>query len=175
MNKHKKDILCYENYPLPLVFLSVLLNILIYAIGFYIILQLGLIYAVFYLFYLGLLEIRVMNKSCRNCYYYGKTCAFGKGKLCSLFFKKKNPKDFFKKKITWTDILPDFLVSLVPVIVGIVILIINFSWLILFLIALLIVLTSSGNGFVRKQIACKYCKQKELGCPAQKLFDKKKK
>jgi hypothetical protein len=166
---------CYENYPLYIVFASILLNILIYAIGFYIIFQLGLIYAVLYLFYIGFLEVKVMNKSCRHCYYYGKICAFGKGKLCSLFFKKGNTKIFLKKKITGISLLPDFLISLIPIIAGIIILIRGFSWLILVLIVLLIFLTSFGNGFVRGQLACKFCKQRELGCPAEKFFNKKEK
>jgi len=137
---------CYENYPLSIVLISNLLNILIYVIGFYIILQLGLIYPILYLIYVGFLEFRVMSKGCVNCYYYGKYCAFGKGKLASLFFKKGNKK-FIEREISWKDLIPDFLVSLIPIIAGIISLIIDFSWLILGLIILLIILTSFGNAF----------------------------
>lgn len=168
----KEKISCYENFPGWIVFISNLLNILIYAIGFYIILQIGLVYAVLYLLYVGLLEVRVMDKSCRNCYYYGKNCAFGKGKLCSLFFKKGNKK-FIEREIGWKDLIPDFLVSLIPIIAGIILLIIDFRWLILLLIIILAILMSLGNAFVRGQLACKYCKERELGCPALKIFDKK--
>jgi hypothetical protein len=163
---------CFENYPLSIVLVSNLLNILIYAIGFYIILGFGLVYSVIYLLYCMFLEFRVLRKSCVNCYYYGKYCSFGRGKLAGLLFKKGSKK-FDEDKISWKNLIPDFLVSLIPIIAGIVLLIIDFSWLILVLIILLIILMSFGNGFVRGQLACKYCKQRELGCPAEKLFSKK--
>jgi uncharacterized membrane protein len=170
-----KKIRCYEKFPKWMVLVANLLSIIIYAIGFYIILQFGLICAILYLFYVGLLEINVMDKSCRNCYYYGKICGFGKGKLCSLLFKKGNPKNFLRKKITWINVLPDFLVFIIPLVAGIIILIKDFSFFILFLLIILLILGFFGNSIIRGQIACKYCKQRELGCPALKLFDKNKK
>ncbi|MDD5192345.1 MAG: hypothetical protein PHH54_03835 [Candidatus Nanoarchaeia archaeon] len=170
----KEKLNCYENYPKWMVFVSNLLNILIYAIGFYIILGFGLAYSVIYLLYVGFLEVKVLKKSCVNCYYYGKRCCFGKGKLAPLFFKKRDNK-FSKHEMSWKYLIPDMLVSVIPIIAGIALLIIDFSWLILILILILAVLTSFGNGFVRGQLACKYCKQRELGCPAEKLFNKNKK
>ena len=93
--------------------------------------------------------------------------------MSSLLFKKANPQKFAKDKITWKDILPDFLVSIIPIVIGIVLLILKFNWLILILIVLLVILTSAGNGFVRGSLACKFCKQREIGCPAEQLFNKK--
>jgi hypothetical protein len=165
---------CFEKYPVWIVFVSNLLTIAIYVIGALIIYNIGLIWLILYLIFIIFLEYRVIHGHCVNCYYYGKTCSFGKGKIASLFFKKGDNKKFCKK-ITWIDILPDFLVSIIPIIVGIVLLIIKFNWLILILIILLAILTFSGNAFVRGNIACKYCKQRELGCPAEQLFNKKKK
>ncbi|MDD5132856.1 MAG: hypothetical protein PHD81_04050 [Candidatus Nanoarchaeia archaeon] len=165
----------YENYPCWIMFISNFISIAIYLIGVFIISQIGLIWLGLYLLYILWLEIKLMKKSCVNCYYYGKCCAFGKGKLSSLFFKKGNPNEFLKRKITWKDILPDFLVALIPLIIGIILIILNFNWLLLILIILLIILTSFGNGFVRGSLACKYCKQRKIGCPAEQLFNKNKK
>jgi len=39
---------------------------------------------------------------------------------------------------------------------------------------MLILLTSAGNSYIRGSLACKYCQQRELGCPAEKLFNKEK-
>jgi len=164
---------CFENYPGWIMLISNLVSITTYLIGAYLIYQVGIIWLLFYLLYIFRLELRLMKKSCVNCYYYGKFCAFGKGKMSSLFFKKGNPDKFTKKNITWKDILPDFLVSIIPMIVGIVLLISNFNWLILLLIIFLIMLSSVGSGFVRSSLACKFCKQKEIGCPAEQLFNKK--
>jgi hypothetical protein len=163
-----------ENYPGCIIFVSNFVSFAIYLIGAVIMSQLGVVWLTIYLLYVLWLELRVMKKSCVNCYYYGKYCSFGKGKISALLFKKGNPKAFTKRKITWKDILPDFLVSLIPLIAGIVLSILNFSWLRLIFMVLLVILTFSGNAFVRGSLACKFCKQRELGCPAERLFSKKK-
>ena len=169
----KKEVY-FENYPLPIVFFSNLVSILIYLIGIFIIYQIGLLWLILYLVFIGILEFRLIKGHCTNCYYYGKTCAFGKGKISSMFFKKGNPKNFCRKQMTWKDIIPDFMVSLIPFIIGIILLIRDFDWILLSFVVLLFVLTFIGNGIIRSQLACKYCKQRKIGCPAQKLFEKKK-
>lgn len=120
------------------------------------------------------MEIRVLSKSCRRCYYFGKLCGFGKGRVCSWFFSKESGKTLAEKRISRADVVPDLLVSLVPLGVGIALLIRSFSLPVLILVALLAILASVGTGMVRGQIACKYCKQRELGCPAEQLFGKRK-
>jgi hypothetical protein len=37
-------------------------------------------------------------------------------------------------------------------------------------LAVLIALSFVGNAVLRGSFACKYCKQREIGCPAEKLF-----
>jgi len=165
----------YNNYPCWIVLVSNLVSIAIYALGAFILSRIGPVLLDLYLVYILWLEIRLMSKSCVNCYYYGKFCAFGKGKIASWFLRKGGPKQFLKTEITWKDILPDFLVSIIPLVFGIISLILRFNWWVLISIILLVILTSAGNGFVRGSLACKFCKQRELGCPAEQLFSKKKK
>lgn len=162
----------FENYPFWIVAVSNFVSVAIYIIGAYIMYQLGLVWLLLYLCYILVLEFRLM-KHCANCYYYGKFCAFGKGKLCSLFFRK-GQKSFCSFKLSWKDLIPDLLVALIPLVVGIVLLIKSFSWLILVLLVVLAILTTTGNSFVRGSLACKFCKQRKLGCPAEQLFKKKK-
>ncbi len=164
---------CFENYPVSVVLISNLVNVLIYLIGSFIVFKVGLIWLILYLLFVLFLEFKLIRGHCVHCYYYGKTCAFGKGRLCALMFKKGEGKKFNNIKITWKDILPDFLVSIVPAILGIVMLILNFDWVLLGLIILLLILTFFGNAFVRTSLACKFCKQRKLGCPAQKLFEER--
>ena len=168
-NKKEKT---YENYPAWIVLISNLFSIAIFIIGAFIVYQLGLIWMILYILYIIILEFKLIKYHCVDCYYYNKTCAFGKGRLCSLFFRKGSSKNFCKKQMSWKDIIPDFLVSLVPIIIGIILLIIDFNWLILIFIIILFILASMGNSFVRGKLACKYCKQRKIGCPAQKLFEK---
>jgi hypothetical protein len=68
--------------------------------------------------------------------------------------------------------IPEMLVSLIPVITGIVLLFIHFSLILLMAIMLLILLTTVGNSLIRGRLTCIYCKQKDLGCPAHQLFNK---
>ena len=170
-----KKSICYENFPLWIVLLSNLLSITIYLVGLYIILKFGILFATLFVVYIFLIEFRLLTKSCRYCYYYGKMCAFGRGKCCALLFKKGNPEKFVKTEITMKDILPDFLIFIFPLIGGIILLLSNFSWLIVVLLAILVILGFIGNAIVRGSFACRYCKQREIGCSAERLFSKTKK
>jgi len=165
----------FENYPAQTILISNLVSAAIYVAGAFIIYQIGAIWAALYLALVAYIELRLMKCHCVNCHYHGKLCAFGKGKISSLFFKKGDPKKFIKAKISWKDIAPDFMVAILPAAIGAILLMRAFSPLILSLTALLLVLCFLGNAFVRGSLACKYCRQREIGCPAQRLFDKKKK
>ena len=79
---------------------------------------------------------------------------------------------FCMQDITWKNMIPDILISLIPLATGITLLILKFDYMIFISLVLIIGLTTLGNGFVRGKLTCKYCKQKELGCPADKLFNK---
>jgi hypothetical protein len=164
----------FESFPLWMAAMADTVAFGIYIIGAYIMFKFGAVFGWLYLFFCLIVEIGVMRLSCIHCYYYGKLCGLGRGKLASLFFGKGDPKKFLEKKITWKDLIPDLLVALIPFIIGIYLLIVAFSLAILFLIILLFALATLGNGIVRSNFACKYCKQKELGCPAEKLFAKAK-
>ena len=161
-----------ESFPLRIVLLSNVVAIAIYAIGAYILSRSGIWWAVLYLIYCGWIEVRVYRHSCVNCYYYGKRCGFGKGKLCSLLFRKGDPQKFAETQINWFDLVPDFMVLILPTIGAIVLLATAFSWIVPALLALLLVLGFAGNAVIRGSFVCKYCKQREIGCPAEKLFSK---
>jgi hypothetical protein len=159
----------YENYPASTVALTNFVALFIDIIGALVMYQFGLVPLILYLIYIVYMEVRLLSH-CAGCYYYGKTCAFGRGRISGLIFRKKKS---FVKKITWKDMIPDFLVSIIPIAAGIISLIINFNWLILAAVIALVLLTSTGNACARSR-SCKHCKQRKLGCPADKLFNKKK-
>jgi hypothetical protein len=162
----------YENYPIWVVFLSNLVSLSIYALGFLVLMRLGWVVPVIYVALVLLLEFRLIRNHCVDCFYWGKTCGFGKGRFSALFFKRGNISNFCSLRMTWKDMIPDLLVTLIPVAVGIFLLISNFDVVILIAILLLIILTTAGNGFIRGHLTCRFCKQKELGCPAEELFNK---
>jgi hypothetical protein len=162
----------YERYPTGFVIASNLLSLLIYVIGAFLVYQLGHVWVIPYILYIILLEFRLLSRHCVDCYYYKKTCAFGKGWLSGMVFPRGSQGRFSRKKITWKDVIPDFLVFIIPVLIGVVLLLIEFRWMILILVIALVILGFPGNALVRGQLACKYCRQREIGCPAAQMFNK---
>src|SRR3990172_5981478 len=126
-----------ENFPLRLVAAAVLVNISIYAVGAFILAGFGHIMMTLYLLYCLGNEVHVMKMSCVDCYYYGKWCAFGKGKAAALLFKRGDPQRFLTKSISWKELVPDMLVPTFPLVGGIVLLLREFSWGIVVALALL--------------------------------------
>lgn len=163
----------YEDFPFSLLLLSILVTLSIYSVGAAILSPLGFIAPTLYLLFCLGCEINVMRNSCVDCYYYGRRCAFGRGKLAPLFFKQGDPARFASKTMSWKDLLPDMLAVLIPLAGGIAVLLLDFTWTTAMLLALLLGLAFGGNYYVRSNIACKFCKQRELGCPAEQFFGKK--
>jgi hypothetical protein len=170
MEAHVESVKRYESFPFSMVLFAVLVNVSIYALGVVILSGFGSIMAAFYLLYCLGIEIHVMKMSCVDCYYYGKWCAFGRGKAAPFLFKRGDPKRFTTKCISWKELLPDMLVLLIPFVGGIALLIQGFSWGLAMMLVALLALSFGGNYIVRNRIACKYCKQRELGCPAERFF-----
>jgi uncharacterized protein (DUF983 family) len=162
----------YDNYPLSTVIQSNLVSFGIYACGFLILLKLGLIFSSLFLISIFLFELRLIRSHCPNCYYWGKTCGFGKGRLSAAFFTQGDKTKFCGTKMTWRDMIPDILLSLVPFVVGIVFVIVDFSFLMLATLLILVLLTTAGNGYIRGTKTCSFCKQRETGCPAFEMFNK---
>ncbi|MBN1994473.1 MAG: hypothetical protein JW953_17375 [Anaerolineae bacterium] len=162
----------YENFPWRIVILANLLPVLVYAVGAYILAGFGLVVAGLYVLYCLVMEFRVFKLGCVNCYYYGKVCGLGKGKLCSLLFKQGDPRKFAETEISWAEMLPDFMVVIFPLLGGIILLIMNFSWLLLAAVIFIGLLYFWGNSLIRGPVMCQHCRQREIGCPAAQLFSK---
>jgi hypothetical protein len=125
-----------------------------------------------YLIYCVWMEIRLLRYHCVDCWYYGKVCAFGRGWLCALLFRQGDPQRFAQKQLSWSDLLPDFAVSLIPMAAAVIQLVTGFRWVTLVLLAAMLVLTFWGNAVVRGSFACRHCGQRQSGCPAERLFGK---
>lgn len=164
----------YENFPPWMVASTLLVQLAVYALGAYILLRIGMVFLVIYVACILALEYRLLRHHCVDCYYYGRSCCFGKGMLCALFFRKGTPGNFSGKEIGWTGILPDFLVALVPILLGIVLLVLRFDSFLLGAVVLLAILAFPGTGLIRSRWSCRFCRQRERGCPAEQLFNRKK-
>ena len=162
--------LTYTNFPRKTVVISNAISISIYFLGTLIMWKTGMIPGLLFVDYVLTLEYRLLRYHCTRCWYWGKSCGFGKGKLSALLFKKGDPALFCTRPLTWKDMIPEILVSLVPIMTGIVLLYVKFDYVILFSLIFLFVLSNKGNAYVRGTLTCRYCKQKDIGCPAAELF-----
>jgi len=164
----------YQNFPLWIPFFAIFVSIIGYSIGAIILSGFGIIFSILYLFYCLGSELLVVLKSCKDCWYYGKICGIGKGKIAPMLVKKGDTIKFAERDISLIHMIPDFIVVILPLLGGVILLILDFSILLISLMIVLIVLFFGGTAFIRGNFACKYCKQKEIGCPADAIFNKRK-
>ena len=161
----------YEQFPGWMVATTALVSLATYLLGALILLRLGVVLVLIYACCILAMEYRVLSRSCVGCYYYDRFCCFGRGKLAALLVRKGNPEAFCRKEVRWTDILPSFLVSLVPIALGLLLpLFTGFDAILLGEIAALVLLAFPVQGFIRGRWSCRFCRQRELGCPAERLF-----
>ncbi len=66
--------------------------------------------------------------------------------------------------------IPDFMVVFLPLGIGMVLVTLTFDWTLMILLLVLVIVALGGNATVRSRLACFYCKQKDLGCPAVDLI-----
>ncbi|RLI55425.1 MAG: hypothetical protein DRO93_11945 [Candidatus Thorarchaeota archaeon] len=162
----------FEEYPITTVITQNLFFLIYFGIGFIGLLPLKLfnipIISLLYAIFLIVMLLFVLRKHlCTNCYYYGKRCSTGWGKLSSLMFKERsgNYESGIKLAgITWG------LATLMPVIGIIISLILNFTIYELGLILLFISLTPVN--FILHKNSCKKCKMRNI-CPASMVKEKK--
>ncbi len=111
---------------------------------------------------------------CSYCFYYGKKCGFGFGILSKIFFSQGEFKEFNNSKNVIPVLIISMCTSIIPVIVGIVLLIVNFSVFHLIYFILYILVAFLPNFFMRNKV-CERCEQGKLGCPAYDKISKQSK
>ena len=164
----------YSRFPYGTVLLTNGVSISSYFLAAFILFQIHWIVMFLYIIYILALEFNLVKKHCVHCYYYGKTCGFGRGKLSCFLFEKGDPILFNHKTLKLKNVLPDLLVFIIPVIAAIGLLVWKFSYLFLLVALLFILLSFLGSGYIRPQLACKHCRQRILGCPAYTYFSSSK-
>jgi hypothetical protein len=159
----------HDSYPARVVVLANGLSLGIYALGSVVVARLGWVALAAYLAYVVGLEVRQVATGCVHCAYYGRACFSGKGLVASWLFQRGDPSRF-ARKVSWWSLVPDMLVVLMPLGVGLVLTIRHFEWGLPALMVALLALAFPGNGYIRGRHACCHCRQRELGCPAEELF-----
>ncbi len=169
----KKEPAVFKEYPISTVLIFNIVALINYVIGVYLFYQINALFAWLYLIYVIIIEISIYKEGCVSCWYYGKRCASGRGKIAPLFFKKDDPKKFCEKEVTWKNLLPTMLTTILPIVVGGFLLLQDFSWVVVVFIAVPILTWVFGNPIIYGKLACPHCKQGRICCPANEFFGKK--
>jgi len=154
-----------EKYPLGCVVGQNIFFVAYFAIGFIGMMPLQIYgfpaISVLYALFLIMMLLFILRKHlCTSCYYYGKLCNTGWGKLSALMFSKDSGNYQLGVKlagITW------ILATIIPIIGIIIVLIIDYSLSNLVFLILFILLTPVS--FINHKKACEKCKMR-LNCPA---------
>ena len=160
----------YEYYPLWIVLLNNLVFLSVWATGLLLTYLINPILSAGFFGYMLYLETSVYREGCSRCYYYGKRCAFGRGKIAKLFLKKSNKK-FASRKIDWKAFLPSFVPTFAIIFSGFYLLTQQFTWAILGL-TIWPIFVFFSNQTLYGELACPNCKQAQLGCPVCEFFMK---
>jgi hypothetical protein len=163
----------FENYPTWMVFVTNLVSVSVYLDSLFLIYLVWPVLVIPFFIYMVCLELSVYREGCVNCYYYGKVCAFGRGKTAKIFLRKGDPKKFTEKTVGFRDFLPSSLVSIVPLAAGILLLLQEFDWIILGLMVWPLIVMFLGNPVIYGEMACPNCKQAQICCPVCEFFKKR--
>ncbi|MDO8886570.1 hypothetical protein [Candidatus Oleimmundimicrobium sp.] len=144
----------YEgDYPFYTPFLRTILNIIVFLIGAYIIFsEFGMSIFLVYFAYCLIAFFYLMNNRCVRCYYHGKFCSTGIGKVAGIY-KKDTVNKFIKGQ--WQNIFL-FLVPFIPFVTLIVLIIFKFTWHRFFLLLLLFGVVSLTL-FEHLTLGCTHC------------------
>ena len=173
--KKPKKFKGYDCYPWWIVFLTNLASLSVYIAGAVLMYFISPYLAIIYVAFMLYLETKIYRERCVNCYYYGKLCAFGRGKIAKAILKKGHVKNFCDKKVSFKDFILPSLANIIPVIAGVYLLITDFRWWVLLVTLWPALMLFVGNPIIFGKYACNHCRQAEIFCPACEFFNRKNK
>ena len=153
-----------EEYPVSTVIIENIFIVLWLILGAYLCWVFssiaGIVYLAFGLF-MVLFVMRIFV--CKNCYYHGKLCHTGWGKLSALYTDHGNEDIFCRGAIG--AIVPAFygVMALIPLIFMVISLIRDFTIMTIIIGIVFLFISSMSSIFLRKK-ACEKCKMK-IVCP----------
>jgi uncharacterized membrane protein YccF (DUF307 family) len=152
----------YENYPKHIIAIRWLILLIAFALGIYVLLDLHYMLAIVYILYsLIALTLILPLSRCVSCFYHGKFCNTGWGRVAFYLFKKGDESKYVDH---YNYAIFLHLLWLVPLLIALLQLvrkrnILALSILVTYLFILFL------EKIVLKKLCCKRCHQKEF-CPA---------
>ncbi|HUW95596.1 MAG TPA: hypothetical protein VMW58_07390 [Anaerolineae bacterium] len=150
--------ICYDDYPIRILILNLIELLLALVVGVLLVAQLGW-WAVLSYAAVGCLGlILALAYGCTRCFYYGRVCGLGLGKMAARIFHQRDEEEFgqaLSQTVAWTLV---GLVLALPVAAGLVSLSTHFSaaglaMLVVFLV-LIVVIVLTHSRYV-----CGHCRQ----------------
>lgn len=155
-----------EAYPSRILCLSLGQFVLSNALGALIIWRIHALLGASYLVLCAASLVVGLKYRCRFCWYFGRRCYAGLGRLAKLMFQPGEPQEFRRPENLVPAAIFSFTVLLLPLMVILVISVTGFSWLNLGLLLSYALIAVVPGFMLRKNLFCDHCKQAELGCPA---------
>lgn len=151
-----------ENYPLLIILIRWIILLLAFGLGIYVLLKLHHMLALIYIIYsIVALTLILPLSRCVSCFYHGKFCNTGWGKIAAYLFKKGDESKYVDH---YNYAIFLHLLWLVPLLVALLQLIRkrDVFALSIFLIYLFVLFIEK---IILKKLCCKRCRQREF-CPA---------
>ena len=152
----------YENYPKYIIVFRWIILLLAFVLGIYVLLDFYYMLAVVYVLYSVMALTLILPLSrCVSCFYYGKFCNTGWGRVASYLYRKGDESKYVDH---YNYAIFLHLLWLVPLLVVLLQLarkrnILALSILVIYLFILLI------EKIILKKLCCRRCHQREF-CPA---------
>jgi hypothetical protein len=161
----------YEEYPVSKAIVGNILMLVWMGLGFWGIQFISPLLAWIFLS-TGLLMVFIVLRKlvCTSCYYYGKRCAIGWGKLAAMMFKKGDVSTFPENPGIKIAPATYGLLSLIPLIFIVIAMIQGVTALKITVLVLLVGISAYSGGIGRKG-ACMHCKMRLIcpGCAVKKI------
>jgi hypothetical protein len=165
----RQTTVCYGNYPTRLVAVNILEVLAALAVGVIIIAQFGW-WAVLGYALIGVLAVVLsLAFGCTRCYYYGRVCGTGLGRIASIIFKKRDEEEFgqsLSQTVSWALI---GVTLALPIVAELISLRHGFTlarllWLGAFLVMMIVIL------FTHSRFVCDRCREaQERRCTLGRL------
>ena len=151
-----------EDYPWTVPLLENAVWGGVYALGALILWRIHPVVAGAYLAYaLACMYLLLPRLVCTSCSYFGRTCHSGQGRLAALLFAPRDQAEFARRFRSMRLAAPVFLA---PLLAGIVLLPLRFSWRLAAATVVFGVLALGCTRLVTKRLGCPRCRQRHV-CP----------
>jgi hypothetical protein len=152
----------YENYPKRIIVVRWIILLIAFALGIYFLIGLKEMLAIIYIIYTIMALTLILPLSrCVNCFYHGKFCNTGWGRIAAYLFKKGDESKYVEH---YNYAIFLHLLWLLPLLVGLLQLVRkrNIGILVILVIYVFVLFVEK---VVLKKLCCKRCHQREF-CPA---------